>query len=201
MRTLPGWVPWTLGGLVAGLGLYVFTRRSPALRPAPTPVRVASLSVTPRPLVSGLAPRLAPAPSLETTLAQYNLAQINQIRSARKLPLLVGDARLDTFARVGSMVLSADHVAHTHFKAHVAGAPGFGNHAAENQGDARGVVSMDTDLVRNGQKQIDRMLAMMMAEGPGGPHYDTLVNPLYRRVGFGLVTIGGRLYMTNDFSS
>jgi len=40
----------------------------------------------------------------------------------------------------------------------------------------------------------------MMDEGPGGGHYDNMMNPRFRRIGIGLVYAGGRLYMTNDFS-
>jgi hypothetical protein len=44
------------------------------------------------------------------------------------------------------------------------------------------------------------MLKMMMDEGPGGGHYDNMMNPRFRRVGIGLFDSGGKLYMTNDFS-
>ncbi len=59
---------------------------------------------------------------------------------------------------------------------------------------------MDPDPVKSGKKQIDVMLKLMMDEGPGGGHHDNMMNPKFRRVGVGLVDVGGRLYMTNDFS-
>ena len=49
-------------------------------------------------------------------------------------------------------------------------------------------------------EQIDVLLRLMMDEGPGGGHYENIVNQRFRRVGVGLVYAGGRLYLTNDFS-
>jgi len=43
-------------------------------------------------------------------------------------------------------------------------------------------------------------IASMWAEGPGGGHYDNMMNPRYRRVGIGLYQAAGRFYLTNDFS-
>jgi hypothetical protein len=103
----------------------------------------------------------------------------------------------------GSQQLSRDHTPHAHFAANATGPtppPGFGSRSAENQGDPSGVPSMDADPAKNGKKQVDIMLKMMMDEGPGGGHYDNMMNPRFRRVGIGLFYAGGRLYMTNDFS-
>ncbi len=52
----------------------------------------------------------------------------------------------------------------------------------------------------SGKKQIDIMLKLMFDEGPGGGHYENMMNTKYRRVGIGLYLPGGTLYMTNDFS-
>ena len=78
--------------------------------------------------------------------------------------------------------------------------PGFGSRSAENQGDPGGVPSMDGDPVKNGKKQIDILLKIMFDEGPGGGHYDNMMNARFRRVGIGLHYAGGKLYLTNDFS-
>ena len=59
---------------------------------------------------------------------------------------------------------------------------------------------LDSDRVADGKKQIDLMLKLMMDEGPGGGHYDNMMNAHYRRIGIGLVYVGGKLYLTNDFS-
>ena len=38
--------------------------------------------------------------------------------------------------------------------------------------------------------------------GPGGGHYENMIRSSLRRVGVGLVmTTGGKLYFTNDFSN
>jgi hypothetical protein len=129
-------------------------------------------------------------------LVRYNLARLNLYRAHAKLQPLLYDAKISAFAEEGSRELSRDHVPHAHFEAHVQKAPGFGSHSAENQGDPNGVPPQ----VGNGKAQIEAMLQMMMAEGPGGGHHDNIVNPRYRRVGIGIVLVGGALYLTNDFS-
>lgn len=136
-------------------------------------------------------------------LVRYNVEQINRYRGTKGLGPVLYDAKISAFATRGSQQLSRDHTPHAHFAANATGPtppPGFGSRSAENQGDPSGVPSMDADPVRNGKKQIDIMLKLMMDEGPGGGHYDNMMNPKFRRVGIGLVYAGGRLYMTNDFS-
>jgi hypothetical protein len=56
------------------------------------------------------------------------------------------------------------------------------------------------DAVTNGKKQVALLLKIMMDEGPGGGHHDNILSPKYRRVGIGLVYVGDRFYLTNDFS-
>ena len=134
-------------------------------------------------------------------LVKYNVEQINRYRGAKGLGPVLYDAKISAFATKGSERLSKDHKAHAHFGANVDGAPGFGSRSAENQGDPAGVPVIDpSDAVKNGKKQIDVMLKLMMDEGPGGGHHDNMMNPRFRRVGIGLVYAGGRLYLTNDFS-
>jgi uncharacterized protein YkwD len=134
-------------------------------------------------------------------LVRYNVEQINKYRKQKGLGRVLYDAKISAFATKGSERLSKDHDAHAHFAANAKGAPGFGSRSAENQGDPSGVPSLDPDPVKNGKKQIDIMLKLMMDEGPGGGHHDNMMNPRFRRVGIGLVYSGGRLYMTNDFSN
>lgn len=131
---------------------------------------------------------------------RHNVEQINAYRSRKGLVPLLYDAKISAFALRGSERLARDHVPHANFAEHGQGAPGFGSRSAENQGDPNGVPAMDPDPVKSGKKQIDVMLKLMMDEGPGGGHYDNMMNPRFRRVGIGLADVGGKLYMTNDFS-
>ncbi|AKU99354.1 hypothetical protein AKJ09_06018 [Labilithrix luteola] len=132
--------------------------------------------------------------------ARYNVERINAYRAQKGLEPVLYDAKISSFARAGSERLSRDHVPHANFAANAQGAPGFGSRSAENQGDPNGVPVLDPDATTNGKKQIDIMLKLMMDEGPGGGHYDNMMNPKFRRVGVGFVDVGGRFYMTNDFS-
>lgn len=133
-------------------------------------------------------------------LVRYNVERVNAYRAQKGLPPLLYDATISAFALRGSQQYAKDHTPHAHFAANAQGAPGFGSKAAENQGDPSGVPAMDADPTRSGQKQIDTMMKLMMDEGPGGGHYDNMMNPRFRRIGIGLFYAGGKLYLTNDFS-
>jgi hypothetical protein len=137
-------------------------------------------------------------------LVKYNVDRVNAYRAKGGLAPLLYDAPISRFALAGSEQLARDHTPHAHFAASGKGAPGFGSKAAENQGDPGGVpplgASAAGDRTKIGQQQIDLMLKLMMDEGPGGGHYDNIMNPGYRRVGIGLAYVDGRLYLTNDFS-
>lgn len=135
-------------------------------------------------------------------LVKYNVDRVNAYRAKKGLAPLLYDAKISTFAIRGSEQLARDHTPHAHFKANAQGTPpeGFGSKAAENQGDPGGVPALDPNAAKNGPKQIDMMLKLMMDEGPGGGHYDNMMNGAFRRIGVGLVYVGGKLYMTNDFS-
>ena len=133
-------------------------------------------------------------------LVRYNVERVNAYRARKNLPPYLYDQRISNFAMAGSQQLASDHHPHAHFQAEAQGAPGFGSKAAENQGDPSGVPPLDADKVRNGQKQIDTMLELMFAEGPGGGHYDNMMSVELRRIGVGVFYSGGRLFLTNDFS-
>jgi uncharacterized protein YkwD len=133
-------------------------------------------------------------------LVKYNVEHVNAYRAHKGLAPLLYDANISAFARRGSEQLARDHTPHAHFAANAEGAPGFGSKAAENQGDPGGVPALDADARKNGHEQIDVMLKLMMDEGPGGGHYDNMMNVRFRRIGVGLFYGGGKLYMTNDFS-
>ncbi len=82
------------------------------------------------------------------------------------------------------------------------GHPDLGTRSAENQGDWNGIPVLDNGgALANGKKQIDLMMKMMIDEGPGGGHHDNMLNAKMKRVGIGLVYVGGKLYLTNDFSN
>jgi hypothetical protein len=132
-------------------------------------------------------------------LVRYNVERVNAYRAQGGLPPLLYDARLSAFATAGSQRLARDHVPHANFEEN-AQAQHFGSRSAENQGDPRGVPSMDADAWRNATRQVDVMLKLMMDEGPGGGHYDNIMSAKLRRIGIGNVYVAGRMYMTNDFS-
>lgn len=143
-------------------------------------------------------------------LVKYNVDRINDYRKKHGRSPLKYDAKISAFALAGSTQLAVDHTAHAHFNANIKaqlgspdamkGKSGFGSRGAENQGDWNGIPALDSNKLENGKKQIDITLKLMMDEGPGGGHYENMLNPKFRRVGVGLVYVGDKLYMTNDFS-
>jgi uncharacterized protein YkwD len=161
-----------------------------------TPTGTRTRTITTRTIEAPPPPPRPADPMPADPLVRYNVAKLNQYRAQVAAAPLLYDAKISAFAHEGSRQLSQDHVPHAHFEAHVQKAPGFGSHSAENQGDPHGVPPQ----AGNGKAQIDAMLQMMMAEGSGGGHHDNIVNPRYRRVGIGVLFVGGALYLTNDFS-
>lgn len=143
-------------------------------------------------------------------LVKYNVDAINSYRKKHGAPMLKYDAKISVFATTASKQLSKDHKAHNYFNAHIKdqlgsedakkGKSGFGSRGAENQGDWDGVPRMEKNDLENGKKQIDVMMKLMYDEGPGGGHYENMINPKFKRVGIGLVYAGDKLYLTNDFS-
>jgi hypothetical protein len=142
-----------------------------------------------------------------STFQRRNLAVVNAYRARKGLVPLKLSASLSTFAQAGSVELSHDHKPHAHFIA--AGAAifkkGFKLSAGENQGDPHGwPVLVQNDPAKNRNAQIDDIQKVMFAEGPGAGevhgHYMNIMNPKFRRIGVGLVDVGGKLYLTNDFS-
>ncbi len=138
----------------------------------------------------------------------HNLDVVNAYRATKGIAPLALDQKLCTFALAGSVELSQDHTPHQHFI--TAGnngslwTSGFMNGAAENQGDPNGWFVMSQDPTQNEMLQIDDINKAMFNEGPGAGeahgHYTNMMNAAYKRLGVGLLEVGGKLYLTNDFS-
>lgn len=155
-------------------------------------------------------PTRAADPWPSDPLVKYNVDQLNVYRKKHGVAPLVYDAKISAFALAGSKQLTQDHTPHAHFNAKIKsamgdpdamkGKSGFGSRTAENQGDWEGIPQLDADPAKNGRVQIDATLKLMHDEGPGGGHYENMLNPKFKRVGVGLVYVGPKLYLTNDFS-
>lgn len=156
-------------------------------------------TITKRTVAAPAPPPRAADPWPADPLVRYNVERVNHYRAQGGLPPLLYDARLSAFATQGSRRLARDHVPHANFAEH-AQAQKFGSRSAENQGDPGGVPVMHPDPWTNATKQVDIMLKLMMDEGPGGGHYDNIMNPKMRRLGVGNIHVNNRFYMTNDFS-
>ncbi len=137
----------------------------------------------------------AAASFVPTEQQQHNLDKLNAYRATGNLTALTIDGQLSAFALAGSQQLAGGGAAHGHFNG--AGGTvfqdGFCGQAAENQ--APGWYGGDDDSL------IDQALQEMMDEGPGGGHYDNIMNGKLTRVGVGMLHgDDGKLYITNDFS-
>ena len=141
----------------------------------------------------------------------HNLDVVNTYRATLNIAPLVLDQQMCAFALAGSQELSMDHTPHEHFiNAYDDGSIlsyGFGDMLAENQGDPNGWTLLALNPTTNELDQIDATLKYMFDEGPGTDdggqehdHYVNMMNPVYTRLGVGLLEVAGRLYLTNDFS-
>jgi len=133
-----------------------------------------------------------PEPDMDDEEARdYVLGYVNGVRKLNAVGPVVRDSDVDAFAQDGSEQLSLDHKPNRHMTEH---AQELHVVAAEVQGSPDGA--------RPGslQDQIAEILLGMMREGPGGMHHDTLLRPDWRKLGVGIVTRGGRMYFTVDFT-
>jgi uncharacterized protein YkwD len=161
--------------------------------------------------------QLATSP-ITTAEIQHNLDQVNHYRSLVGAPPLKLDLFLSFYAVKGSQELLADHSQHKHFNDNrIPGAQ-----SAETQSYVYGYPLNQpfnsATPARNVDEQIDKVLAEMWAEGPGGGHHDIMANPNFKYLGVGLIVNphdltdpthpdipasywNGALYLTNDFMS
>ncbi len=123
------------------------------------------------------------------TNEEHNLLVLNAYRACAGVAPLTMDAVLSAYALIGAQEYAAGGPAHGHFLSTPCPYP---TACAENQGWSYG---QPTDFA-----EIDVILAGMWAEGPGGGHYDNMVNPAWTIVGVGIVARSdGTLFLTNDF--
>lgn len=127
-----------------------------------------------------------------STEKQHNLDRINTFRTGLGLAAITLDTGLlGDYAQTGCQQYAAGGPAHGHFLANPY-PPGYAGPRAENQGFANGFGS------NNGN--IDRVIDLFIAEGPGGGHYDNMANPAWTTVGVGIVVDGsGTCWLTQDF--
>jgi hypothetical protein len=122
---------------------------------------------------------------------EYVLGYVNGVRKLNGVGPVVRDDSLDAFAQAGSEELAQDHRQNQHMT----------DHAVELHASS-GEVQGSPDGSRSGplQDQIAEILLRMMGEGPGGMHHDVMLRPEWRKLGVGIVSRGGRMFFTVDFS-
>ena len=121
----------------------------------------------------------------------YVLGYVNGVRKLNGLGPVVRDEPVDAFAQAGSEELAQDHRPNQHMADH-------GRNLRASSAEAQG--SPDGAGTGPLQDRIAESLLRWMGEGPGGMHHDVLLRPEWRKLGVGLVSRGGRLYFTVDFS-
>jgi uncharacterized protein YkwD len=120
----------------------------------------------------------------------HALTYVNGLRSLNGVSLLERDDALTAFAQEGSEQLARDHRGHGHFVDRAADCPRCGENQSGTKGWRPGPVG----------RQVDEIIQLMMAEGPGGGHHDIMLNPRFSRLGVGIVNPGGEMYLTMDFA-
>ena len=131
----------------------------------------------------------SPAPETsEADARDFVLRYLNGVRRLNGVAPLARDGALDAFAQAGSDELAVDHRPGAHLHANADGA------GAEVQGPPEG---SDGGGV---QDRVGEALLRFMNEGPGGADHDAVLGPQWRRLGVGLVNLGGRTFLTIDFA-
>jgi hypothetical protein len=130
---------------------------------------------------------------------QHTLAALNGFRAQHGAGALVLDDNLTAFSQTAAQMLASGGSPHAYFNAQVkSGAiwqDGFCGNGGENQTGSGWKVGADEDAT------IDAVLQAMMDEGPGGGHYDNIVDGDFTRVGVGLVVGSDQSFsLSNDFS-
>ena len=121
----------------------------------------------------------------------YVLGYVNGVRKLNAAPPLVRDESLDAFALAGSEQLAQDHRQGQHMTDH---ARELRSVSAELQGSPDGAPPGAT------QDRLAEMLLQWTGEGRGGMHHDTILRQDWRKLGVGIVSRGGRMYFTVDFT-
>jgi uncharacterized protein YkwD len=130
---------------------------------------------------------------------QHCLATLNQYRAQHGVTALVLDDRLSEFSLTASRELQASSQPHGYFEAQLSSGAiwnqGFCHSAGENE------TAPGWNVGSNEDSTVDKVLQEMMDEGPGGGHYENIVNPQFVRVGVGIIVASnGSFYLSNDFS-
>jgi uncharacterized protein YkwD len=118
------------------------------------------------------------------------LTYINGLRSLNGVGLLERDDDLTEFAQEGSEQLARDHRMHGHIDDHGADCRSCGENQSSPNGWRTGPVG----------RQVDEVIELMVAEGPGGGHRDNFLDARWTRLGVGIVNPGGPMYLTMDFA-
>jgi uncharacterized protein YkwD len=144
---------------------------------------------TPNPPVVGESiipePPSPPASTLETDLV-FCVAETNRYRAKLGVPPLARSTDLEAIAAAGARQDGLAHQAHQHYKSANLATKGI----AENElpwwpgSSARSV--------------IERGLASMWAEGPGGGHYENIRGP-YSQLGCGVFVNGNEITVVQNF--
>jgi uncharacterized protein YkwD len=141
---------------------------------------------------SGSAEPMKPDPEMDAEEAHdYVLGYVNGVRKLNGIGPVVRDDALEVFAQQGSDQLSQDHQPGQH----------LADHGAE-LGPAHGELQGPPDGAHAGtlQDQLAEILLRWMGEGPGGAHRDVLLDARWHKLGVGIVSRGGRMYFTVDFT-
>ena len=122
---------------------------------------------------------------------QHCVDVINSYRSANGRPALTRSSALEDCALAGAKSDASSGQAHGHFKS-TSGCNGTANAENELPGWALGSGTV-LDIIDSGT-------AMMMAEGPGGGHYENILRAGATQVGCGVFVLSdNNVWVVQDF--
>jgi uncharacterized protein YkwD len=136
-------------------------------------------------------PMQADAPMSSDEAREYVLGYVNGVRKLNAAPPVARDEAVDAFAQAGSDQLADDHKPGRHLTEHARDLPA-GN--VELQGSPDGAPGGSL------QDVMADILLRWMGEGAGGMHHDALLKGAWHKLGVGITSRGGRVFVNVDFT-
>jgi uncharacterized protein YkwD len=166
--------------------------------PAAAPKPAAPKPVAPKPVAPKPTPKPAPpSGSSQSSIAYSVLSALNAERAAHgAAPLsmssaLISSAHHHNLAMAAANTMSHQEPGEAYFSDRISNAGYNWNACAEN-------IGWNSDMSTSGALALE---TEMYAEGPGGGHYDNIVNKSYRNVGIDVYfdNVHHKLWLTEDF--
>lgn len=123
---------------------------------------------------------------------QFCMSETNRHRATLGKPAVKHSVELERFSSAAARVDATNKSPHSHFR----NTNGGGISRAQNE--IPGWLGWNLDVFKDNKTIIEEGLKMMMAEGPGGGHYENIIGN-YTEIGCGIFVNGKEVTVVQDF--